>query len=396
MIADGSRPQHGYIRCMPIIEAPITGTVLRWALDDAGISVDAAAQKLAVKPSQVHSWILEDARPGKGQLNALAKLVNRPSSFLFLPRPPAVQPLVTAFRTRPDGGNEVSAETAEGLRLAQRVKKIMRWVRTAADEMPVELPVASLDDDPEIVGTDLRSWLGWSMHEQTRAGNTDATVSQALRSALQERNLVVLNLTLDVNVVRGFSLPDRLAPVVAVNTRDPHRARIFSYVHELAHISIKSDSVCLTSENLGEEAWCNRVAASTLLPASDFRQFVRSRYPGSKISTTEQVSSLRNHLHLSMRAIAIRLEHLGLATDGLYAKVDQEAEFKRKGGQPDPDRVRVKPRVRLHQLGRTYVNSLTDAEDAGILRRAQVLELLRISDTELTDIRAMAATGMEG
>jgi Zn-dependent peptidase ImmA (M78 family)/transcriptional regulator with XRE-family HTH domain len=381
---------------MAATEAHITGDVLRWALDDAGLSREEAADRLSVAKQLVDAWISEDRRPSKTHLDALAKLINRPPSFLFLPRPPARQPLVASFRTRPVGGNDISTETAEGLRLAERVQKIVRWIRTEADEPSPQLPIATITDDPELVGNDLRYWLGWSFHEQTRAGTTDASVSQALRSSLQDSGLLALNLTLDPYVVRGFSLPNPIAPLVAVNTRDPHRARIFSYVHELGHLSIKSDSVCLTSENDGMEAWCNKVAAATLLPRPEFTQFVQSRFPRGTVSTTEQVSSLRNHLHLSMRAIAIRLEALGLGAPGLYRLVDKEAEFKRKGGQPDPERVRTKPRVRLHQLGRGYVNSLTDAEDGGVLRRTQVLDLLRISDAELSSIRMMAASGAEG
>jgi Zn-dependent peptidase ImmA (M78 family)/transcriptional regulator with XRE-family HTH domain len=384
---------------MPAKYVPITGQVLTWAMDDAGLDSEELADGVGASVDEVLNWRKDLQSPTTGQFHRLAKALGRPESFFFLPEPPSRQATVASFRRRPgatpESGN-LTAETAEGLRIAERVQRTVAWIAERSELPAASVPPAGYADDPEQVAAVLREWLDWSVQEQTRDGATESSVSREIRARLQERGIIVLNLTLDENVVRGLSLPHDQVPVIAVNTRDPQRARIFSYFHELAHLALRENYLCFTKSHDGIEAWCNRVAAAALLPRAHFRKTVWERHRDRLVSEISEVSALRSTYKVSMRALAVRLEELQLGIQGLYEKVNRQTERKSKGGTYDPDRVRIKPRVRLETYGRGYINSLTDAEDAGVLPRFQVLRLLRVSEGELHQMREMAATGAEG
>jgi Zn-dependent peptidase ImmA (M78 family) len=376
---------------------PLTGGVLEWAMKDVGVSSAELAAAVGVPEAAIQAWTTEDDRPTTTQFRRLVKRLHRPESFFFLPEPPNTEPVSVAYRTHVgEGDGQPGAESVEALRLAERVQRITAWVRARTHIDARDVPQLAESQNPELAARILRRWLGWQLTDQV-SPVTESNAARAMRQRLQDFGLLVLHLSLDEDAVRGFSLPHAGTPVIVVNTKDSYRARLFLYVHELAHLSIQDESVCLTRQNKGTERWCNRVAASVLLPAEEFRQYVQRRFGSRLVSTTAEVGSLSNYFNVSLRAIAIRLIDLDLSVASLYETVDREAfHGKRKGGRYNPDRVQTKPRVRLQQYGRGYVNMLTDAEEAGVLARPQVLELLRLSTSELTSIREMSASGVEG
>jgi Zn-dependent peptidase ImmA (M78 family) len=362
-------------------------------MQDRGLAADKIADEVGVERATVEAWITEDASPTTPEFRRLTKILDRPESFFFLPTPPSSAPVRAQFRSYAGSHAQPGTETASGIVMAQRVQRIMAWIRGLTAEKAA-LPDIALSDEVEASAERLRAWLGWSVKNQVGKENTDTSAAKAFRAALQSRNIIVLHLTLDEDKTRGFSLHHPSAPVIAINTRDVVRARLFSYAHELVHLCLGEDSVCRTSANRGIEAFCNKVAAALLMPAAEFRAYARRRFDGEKIATTAQVGSMRNRFRVSLRAAAIRAETLDLATAGLFERVDREAEYK-GGGAYQEGQERTKPRIRVDQYGSAFVSSLADAEDRGLLPHAQVLDLLRLSDAELKTARELAAAGAD-
>lgn len=77
---------------------PITGEVLRWALDTAGLKPSKAEAELDLPDGSVTTWITEAAQPNQGQLSKLAKRLDRPATFFFLPQPPKGSTVPVEFR----------------------------------------------------------------------------------------------------------------------------------------------------------------------------------------------------------------------------------------------------------------------------------------------------------
>ena len=376
---------------------PVTGGVLSWAMADAGISRQYLAEILGTPPGTIERWEQNRENPSVGQFHTLAKTLGRPESFFFLPRPPSSPPVSAAFRKFSAKDATVTVDEAKALRLAERVRAVTLWVhQRTTPNLRVEIPQAKSDFSTERAAETVRAWLNWNIEEQTSADSTDTSVTRSMRTCLQDRGIIVLHLALSANSVRGFSLPSDAAPLIAVSTKDIKPARLFSYVHELAHLLLRDESFCLTSQNTGTERWCNQVAGALLMPLDDFHEHVRKKMGNELVSTVEQTSSIRARYKVSLQACAVRLETLHLAAPGLFNLVTSVSEPKRRGGTYDPERIQTRPRIRLQQYGRGYVNMLLDASDSGILPETQVLDLLKVSRRELTDLRVFAASGAEG
>lgn len=378
------------------IQMPINGEVLQWALDERHLSPEELGARLGVDDGLVRSWLDERAKPNKGQLTALTKFLRLPPSTLFLPEPPPRTGSDVNFRRHPNATTDgIPDETANAIKAARTALRVGAWLDARNDDAGLAGPIprASADDKPDVVAERLREWLDWSVSAQTSSGTTDTSAAKSMRSALQRHGVIVLHLTMD-DVTRGFSLHHGNSLLIAINTRDHVRARMFSYAHELAHLALRDDSVCLTRTDTGVEGFCNRVAAALLMPSDAFRAFVRRRL-GDQVSSREHVVSIRNHFKVSMQAAAIRAESLSIASEGLYDRIGGGLEQRQAGGTYIPGNERTRPRLRVDQYGSGFVNALLDAEETGVLRRPQLLDLLRLSEKELWTARHLAASEAE-
>lgn len=375
---------------------PITGAVLRWALDAAGLKPSKAEVELNLPNGAVTKWITEAAQPNQGQLDKLSKRLDRPPTFFFLPEPPKGGAVPVEFRRFAGTTKTPGKETQDGIRLASSIQKTTAWVRQEASLGDVTVPRLHRDDPIEESAAKLRKWLQWSTAWQTMSANSDTVVTKAFRAALETRGLVVMHLSLDEGETRGFSLASDVAPVIAANTRDPNRARLFSYAHELVHIATHSTSVCDVHESSDRlESYCNRVAAALLMPRTEFQAHVQVKLGSAKLATLNDVSAVRAKFKVSLRAAAIRAENLGLGVPGLYDMVNRVAEPKKRGGVYIPGNERTKDRIRVDEYGSTFIRTVESGVAAGVLRDVQAATLLRLSEREWSQARQLAAVGAD-
>jgi Zn-dependent peptidase ImmA (M78 family) len=120
---------------------------------------------------------------------------------------------------------------------------------------------------------------------------------------------------LGVNAIIGASLFEdgRLErrggqTVIYVRSDSPASRRRFTIAHELGHLLLAEPAGPLVAQRLlrgGAERFCDRFAASLLLPAA----WVRSRY-GDGPQTLRLVRSLANQAEVSLSAALIRLHEL--------------------------------------------------------------------------------------
>ncbi|MEV0839899.1 XRE family transcriptional regulator [Actinocatenispora sera] len=376
---------------------PITGEVLQWAMADAGVSRQTLARHLGVSGGTVQAWEEGVEEPTTSQFRQLAKRLARPESFFFLPRPPRRRQPAAQFRRLADAEAEVSADEARIVRQARKMQQSVSWIRTReSPELRVHVPFMTSATPPAEAAAALADWLDWSTHTRASAGRTESGTRSFVRGSLQQKGILTIHVSLSDSEIRGFALPDPIAPLIAVNTADSNGMRLFSYAHELAHLALNEGSVCLNPVHRGKEQWCNRVAAALLMPAAEFKKLVVTRLKTNIVSSVEDVRSLARYYGLSLRAVAVRLEDLGLAVTGLYSNVAALAEFKKRGGSPDPDRLQTKPRVKLQQLGRAYGIAILEAEASGLLTNSQAIELVGVSRAEYAEFRSLVLAGVEG
>lgn len=68
--------------------APITPEVLRWAREDAGVTVADLAARVGVDAGRVRAWEIGEEQPSLAKLRQAAELLGRPVAFFFVAEPP--------------------------------------------------------------------------------------------------------------------------------------------------------------------------------------------------------------------------------------------------------------------------------------------------------------------
>lgn len=381
-------------------EVPITGSVLLWAREEAALTRVDVATFLGVEPDVVRAWEEGEANPTRGQFSRLAELLRRPTALFFLPEPPSRSGLPTSLRSAPGlMGHRLSTEEVRQIRWARRLQEIVGWVLRDEDRAPVPLPQFSPKDSSLDAAMAVRQVLGITPAEQL----SWASPSEAFRSwreVLERLGILVVQLQLGRESVRGFSAWDDHAPIVGINTAYHPTARIFTLFHEVGHLVTRTDAACLRfivpgDPEVGTERWCERFAAELLIPADTLRS-VASRLGVSErahVASVETARRIAGRFKVSTRAASLRLQELRLAPTTLYGMVEREladrdwnAQAGGGGGQPAPEK-------RLRELGTRIPEILIDATEGGRLTRSDLSDYLRLTTGQVDDLRSLVATG---
>ena len=218
-------------------------SVLSWAVDASGKSREEVALATQVEPSVFDDWLSGRAKPSLTQFRHLAKTLKRPTATFFLPAPPAPDEADVAFRTAP-GANARALQPQERVRLREvrRLQKMVAWVQESLGREPVSLPPLRVGSDVDAAGLALRDHLDVTLTSQTK-WISDSVAFHGWRDAIEKARISVFALPMGENAARGFSVWNDSAPLVAVNTHWNLAARIFTLLHELAHLATKTDSI---------------------------------------------------------------------------------------------------------------------------------------------------------
>lgn len=370
---------------------PINGYVLAWAMEQAGVDDVQLAERCKTSPDVVKDWREGKSQPTKTQFRGLVTRLRRPSSIYFLADPPENDPVIRAFRSPPGAktGRELIDEELRAIQTAERVQKVARWVRERRKDEPVAIPLISPTTKFGPALAQAHRFLEWRAADQL-AAETNAEAARLLRQRLEAVGILVLQFPMTRKGCRGFSLHDPLAPVIAVNSAYTTAARVFTYMHEYAHVARGLGSICSREPDSKLERRCENFAAAFLMPRAAFERYVDDVVGDEAISSTRDVARIAKRFKVSLRATALRLERLDRAAPGLYSRVDKDADFK---GGPGFSQDNTMPARRLREWGAGYVELLLDAERRGLLARTDVLEYMSVSNGELSDLRARVSVG---
>lgn len=197
-----------------------------------------------------------------------------------------------------------------------------------------------------------------------------------------------MELQLGKEGLRGFSLADEYVPVVAVNTGENMQARIFTLMHELAHLASDTETACLGGALDAQriERWSDEVASAAVLP----RDALLDTIGGSSASREvdfDAVQLLADQFSVSLRATAVALIRAGLAEPSIYDEVDEQAPTadydKGFGRAAQPRRA---PRRRLTEVGPRAATTVLAALSAGDLSELEARRYLRLNGSELVEL----------
>jgi Zn-dependent peptidase ImmA (M78 family)/transcriptional regulator with XRE-family HTH domain len=392
-----------------VAKPQINSDVLRWARDQAKLSLDEAAKRAGIPPTKnavaaarLDSWERGESRPTQNQLLGLARAYRRPLVTFFLRTPPTPAPEIADFRTGISAaGAEGSPELASVLRQVRASQQEIRSMLVDDESEQLGFVGAGHSKSSDIVAQMIRAELGISMEEQSRA--TD--VFKLVRSRAEAAGIFVQligNLGSHHSAIapeefRGFTLSDDLAPFIVLNPNDAQAALVFSLLHELAHLWRGEGGISNAnpfesdSDAAGVEQFCNAVAAEFLLPTSEL--LASWRQHASRDDPRSAIESVARSFGVSSSAAACRLWKLGEISDELWWSL-----FREYGRRWQEARAAMKDReggpsyhvVRQHQLGKALIRFVMSAVDSGDLSVVRAGRILRLPPAQLDAVRAAA------
>lgn len=333
-------------------KALVEKELLIWARKTASLTLEAAAKAAHVPLEKLDAWEQGVDGPSIPELKKLANAYKRPISVFFLPEPPSDFQALRDFRRLPDiGEQEYSRALAYEIRAAQERRSVAVELLAGIDDKLPEWTIdAKVSDDPEAVADAIRKTLGVTMIQQSRWGEP-AKAFRAWREAIEGSGVLVSVLggahhRVPLSEVRGFALAERPLPMIVVNSKDRTNGRIFTLMHELAHVALGVSAI----ENEIEpgshmpapvraiEAFCNKVAAAVLMPRAEIRrEHLVAGKTASSIWAEAEIAALAQRYCVSREALLIRLAGLRLADPNFvqdkrrvyakeYAEIDDENE----------------------------------------------------------------------
>lgn len=308
--------------------AGIQPSVLRWARESQGYSIDDVAQHLKREPAEIEAWEKPGpAAPTYAQLEDLAyKLYKRPLAVFFLPGPPVEPSVKKEFRSLPEFElDQLAADTRFQVRIAHAyqisLRELNEDVNSAARKIFKDIRLSAADS-VDYAASSIRSYLGITLKAQS-AWKTSDEALKAWRNAVEETGIYVFKHSFKQKSISGFCLADDEFPVIYLNNSTARTRQIFSLFHELAHLLLRVNAISkfdrayvdqLPQKEKRIEQFCNALAAEFLVPSEDFS--AQLRLVGQ--INDRSVAALALRYHVSREAILRRMLDRGLVEAAYY------------------------------------------------------------------------------
>ena len=343
--------------------------------------LDIAAHRIGVSNARLESFEAGDALPTIRQLRKIAKVYRRPDAFFYIETMPDYPERISDFRSLPDEHDPDYPDLLDTVQAAKdRRINALELAKVLRLEIPEFGMAGKLQDPPASLSKSIRSRLGVSLDEQKSWRDKYLALNGWVKAVESAGVLVFQFSGVEIGVARGFSLSERPYPVIALNGKDFPRAKVFTLLHEIAHICLGAEGVCDLHEDGGDdgsiEQFCNRVAAEALVPTKEFlNEPLVSQVAGGQWEDW-RIKELATTYGVSSEVILRRLLSLGRTSEEFYkAKRSEYLEAYRKASRESTGFLHYFRRV-LRDNGATFTRLVLDAYRADTVTPTEVSRLL--------------------
>ena len=388
------------------IPALVEPTLLRWARESIGLTPVAAARRLGIPDDRVDQWERGEARPTIAQLRKAADVYRRPLGVFFLPAPPLDFDTMRDFRRHEDGVvGEWSPELHGEYRRAHTQRdNVLELVDLEDEELPILWRIDDLPDDDAATAALARArLLDRGPLPLPRAAGSPYEHLNVWTAALEEAGVLVLATSrgaVSTREMRAFSLYFDVLPVIVVNGADGPRGRLFSMLHEYAHLLLHTAGLCdtvtdarATSADRQLEARCNAIAAAILMPAAQVLDHpVVAASSEADTWTYENLRAAAAPFGVSAEAYLRRLVTLGRVSASFYRARREEflAAY-----AADEERTRATGgnwyRNTARDLGKSYIRRIADAHRRRVIDSYTAASLLNVKVEQIQRLAQEAA-----
>lgn len=376
--------------------------ILVWARETAGLTIEDAVAKLAIKDAARLAAIERGEQdPTRPTLVKMARHYRRPLLTFYLSAPPSRGDRGADFRTLPaERSAEMEAFIDALVRDVRSRQSMVRATLEAEDDAEPRTFVGSLTntDDTEAGREGLRNVLGPKLtadHYYDQPTPKDAFA--LLRSRAEDAGVFVLlkgnlgshHTAIDVEAFRGFAIADVIAPFVIINECDSPPAWSFTLLHELVHLLLGQTGLSGVEPGNRIEQFCNQVAAEWLLPIPTLAELALDRNHDIA-AQEEQIGAFAWKRNLSRTMVAYRLVRTGHIDQRTFDLLSSAFSAR---WQRERDRRRAQSResdggpnyyvVRRHRVGQALQDFAQRMMDSGALSTTKTARILGVKPTQV-------------
>lgn len=251
---------------------------IRWARERAQLDIAVLAKKLNIADEKLLGWESGQDKITFKQAQKLADRLLIPFAYLFLKHFHEDKLPIPDLRTVENQG--VNVASVELRKIIANIQEQQQWYKdycVAQGVTKIKFGRQFNFDSPVAnIVADMRKQL--KVQNSQRKGSWEDFLRLLIKNSetlgilvMRQGDLGHHSKPLSVDEFRGFALFDEIAPVIFINQADVPSARLFTLIHELAHIWIGmsgvSDAAVQTEQKT--EILCNAVAAEFLVPADE-------------------------------------------------------------------------------------------------------------------------------
>jgi Zn-dependent peptidase ImmA (M78 family)/transcriptional regulator with XRE-family HTH domain len=398
---------------MPIVKT----SILKWARESAGLSLEEAAAKVGINAARgasgadrLHALEMQEGEVSRPVLLRMAKIYRRPLVLFYLDEPPARGDRGEDFRTLPDrntGSEPLVDALVRDIRSRQAVVRAVQVEEEEAVPLPF-IGSMSRNDGVGPVLASIRQVLGLDLAAFRAQGSADAGFA-LLRSCVEAAGIYVLligNLgnhhsAIDVDAFRGFALADPIAPFVVINDQDAKTAWSFTLLHEVAHLWIGATGVSGGHFEGAVEQFCNDIASSFLLPQRELDQLLITGATDLG-EVARLVTEFAEERLLSRSLVAYRLFRADKITERTWRALtdtfrtqwlqSRAAQRERARGMDGGPNYYI---VRRHRLGAALLNFVARNMSEGVLTPTRASKLLGVKPRSVHTLLSGTALAIE-
>lgn len=317
----------------------VSAMVLKWArVTLYGANKQEVADRFKVTVAELDNWEKNDPTIAVSMLKKMSKVYKRHISVLLYKNPPKSQE-APKFRKLPNFEEvEFDRKTFMAIRQAQEVQNNAIFLLEDEENLNLKELIESSEDWNKLsikLSDLLKIDKDFRFHS-----NSSAQQLKIWKRSLESLGILVLEQSFPLSDIRAFTIYNKVAPIIVLNSSDTDNGRIFSLFHELGHLVRKqtdTDQVLdlSISSNYEEEYFSNNFAAAFLVP----KDLLDNSVASINSFNDENVKIIANKFKVSTSVIWIRLKDFDYINQNEFNKIRKKlstfdpfsASLKKKG-----------------------------------------------------------------
>lgn len=375
--------------------------VFKWVVAGSGWDAKELSEKTGIRLDSIQRWETSNAPIRINELKKISKTIKRPISVLLLPEPPSEKRLPDYRKIGGMDSVKLSKKTFDVIRHARYVQSIaIELLEIRSEDTQPILSYKNLQDSSETVAELEQKSLDISFEKQSKESMADFShkTYQNLKKKIEKLNIFVLQLPINISEARGFSFSDGCPKIILVNSKENSKSRIFTLLHEYAHLLLNIDGICpVDSDDINQsqhkdvavERWCNHFARAVIMPKntmlSELNNIMANHTP------KQIVTFLMRKFCASRKDITVRILNLLFGEKLLYKKYAEYYETLPATNFTATTRASRRNMAQecINRNGMKYVKLVADSKDQNLITVNDMVRYLNLKTKYFEKLKGM-------